>query len=135
MITYLIKCDHCGYRLGFSYGILMNFQRTNAKLFEKMKQGEFGEEFKKIASKNSKAQAYHSSELFRCPKCGELEGGKIIGLDDRRNRIRIETPHNCKKCNTKMEVLDGFIRYSQYELICPCCKEKLCSPIPISFAD
>ena len=135
MITYFTKCNHCGYRLGFSHGMLMSFRKTNDELFEKMKKGEFGEDFKKIANENPKAQAYHSDELFRCPKCEELEGGKIIELYDRRNNLHIEIPHNCKKCNTKMEVVKGSFGYQEHELICPCCKEKLNPPVPVKFID
>ena len=124
MTTYELHCRKCGYHLNFSHGVLMRFQKTNEELLEKMKQGEFGENFKKIANENHNAEAYHSSELLRCPECGELEGGRVIGLREGWDNTLIELPHNCKKCNTKMEVLDGCLGYHHHELVCPSCKQK-----------
>ena len=124
MTCYEINCKNCGYRLHFSHGVLMRFNETNKELLEKIKQGEFGEDFKRIANENPNAQAYHSSELFRCPECGELEGGRIIELREGWDNTLIEIPHNCKKCNTKMEVLDGCFGYHHHELVCPSCKQK-----------
>ena len=125
MTTYELHCRKCGYHLHFSHGVLMRFQKTNEELLVKMKQGEFGEDFKRIANENPNAKAYHSSELFRCPECGELEGGCVIELRKEWNTTLAEIPHNCKKCNSKMVVLDENLGYYHHELVCPSCKQKL----------
>lgn len=124
MTTYELHCRNCGYHLHFSQGVLMRFNQTNIELLEKMKNGEYGEEFQKIANENPNAKAYHSNELFRCPECGELEGGLVLELREGYENVLAEMPHNCKKCNTKMEMLDGRCGYSKYDLICPSCKQK-----------
>ena len=128
MITYELHCRKCRYHLHFSHGVLMSFNETNKELLEKMKQGEFGDDFKKIANEHPNAKAYHSSELFRCPECGELEGGRVIELREGWNNTLIEIPHNCKKCNTKMEVVSERDFYGEGNFICPSCKEKLSGP-------
>ena len=123
MIDYELNCKKCGYSLHFSHGVLMSFNKANQELLERMKNGELGEKFKKMANEFLDAKAYHSCELFRCTKCGELSGEMVIELLGADNSVLAEEEHLCKNCNSKMEMIDGRMHYYEYELTCPRCKE------------
>ena len=125
MIGYELNCRKCGYRLYFSHGILMSFNKTNQKLLEDMKNGEHGDKFKRLANEFLGVKAYHSCELFRCTKCGELSGEMVIELLGEDNCVLAEKEHFCENCNSEMEMLDGRKNYRDYELTCPHCKEAL----------
>ena len=125
MTTYELHCRNCGYHLHFSHGVLMRFNETNKELLEKMKQGEFGDDFKKIANENPNATPYHSNELFCCPECENLQGETVIELREDWSIVLAKVPHICEKCNTKMEMLKENLRYYHHELVCPSCKQKL----------
>ena len=123
MIVYELNCKKCGYNLCFSKGILMSFNQTNRELLEKMKNGELGEKFKRMANEHPDARVSHSRELFRCTKCGELSGGMVIELRGTENSVLAEEEHFCQRCSSKMEVIDSVENCREYELSCPRCNE------------
>ena len=123
MVVYELNCKKCGYNLCFGKGVLMSFNQTNRELLKRMKNGELGENFKKIANENPDARVSHSRELFRCTKCGELSGGMVIVLRGADNRVLAEEEHFCKGCGSKMEALEGIENSREYELSCPRCKK------------
>ena len=137
MTGYELRCRKCGYGLHFSRGILMSFQKTNRELWENMKNGKLGEDFKKAVREHPEAEAYHSNELYICPDCGELFGQRAIELRGADNRVLVSVEHVCNKCGSGLELVSGEREYRESGLCCPRCKagiDSFCPDVRI-FAD
>ena len=141
-----LVCGKCGYSLRYMEGIGMLHPHNCKSMLEEMKEGKEGEKFKKYANELSNPAINMELALFKCEKCGDLVGDKILeicekvgeyypnngngwlGVDKLENfpmalssvhRAVYSKPHFCK-CGGEMKPVD-----SDDIIKCPRCQAVL----------
>ena len=147
---YKLECKKCGFIKSVSLGIGFCYPQECRQTLEKMKDGEFGEEFRRSANTLRGAAIHQERALFRCDSCGSLENKPAIDLctvregyteDDhhlsyvmdfdigREYEIARSVEHQCERCQAplkeiKLQTIVRKIPLST-RIPCPTCEKKL----------
>ena len=70
---YALKCNNCGFEIDVMLGRGFLYPSVCQDLIEKAKNGEFGEEYRRIVVSNPHSVIDGNKELYACKKCGDLK--------------------------------------------------------------
>ena len=142
-------CSHCGHDEIMNIGVGMHWdiEKIFNGIVDRVKRGEYGEEWKKELQKDRSLVLNISDEIYICPTCGYFTTGLNLSLYKplektlftrfRRNKkygtdLTLESnpdfqlyktyPHLCAKCNEQMLIRNP--RKNNLLPTCPKCGEK-----------
>ena len=149
-----LECKKCGFDITASLGIGFLYPIVCEKTLQRIKDGEFGDEFKDLANNTPNAAVHQEESLFVCDKCGDIVVDDVIDLCVPIKGVRcgqkfcscIDYPdnityvmrsdigdtykvvcsveHKCSKCNDSIRVIKQTPKVLK-SLKCPKCKELL----------
>ena len=143
---YLIKCTKCNYMFKAMLGIGMMYPMVYNETVADIRDGKYGEEYKKFFEKHNNATVNCEAKVAVCAECGKLETVMDLSLylpkddeemvyiyDDymtpnqlKRNFKKCMTyNHQCSSCGGKMKNINLLSRLEKGTLKCPDCGEKL----------
>ena len=126
-ITY--QCVKCGYKKAFYTGIGFGLPEEYRKLVYKIRNGEFGEEWKHYFETHPGAAINADRELYQCPSCNHLVVENNLALYEHKNGLPPEDgywmktdntvkeykfiksrSHKCQRCGKRMHILHDYYR-------------------------
>ena len=113
-------CKKCGETYSYQIGIGFLYYEVKERLLEEIKDGKYGDEYKKALDENPKADIDGHRIIFKCPQCSYWEDNYDLTLTVNGKTIK-RYNYTCPKCNIAMEV---FNRNNYKTLPCPICGEK-----------
>ncbi|MBR2809134.1 MAG: hypothetical protein IKE33_02770 [Erysipelotrichaceae bacterium] len=144
---YALKCNNCGFEIDVMLGRGFLYPSVCQDLIEKAKNGEFGEEYRRIVVSNPHSVIDGNKELYACKKCGDLKVEENLSIytpkevtskvkkgeetnlsitrwiSEGRNKFKCirRYVHKCSECNTVMKKAD----LDRDSVSCPKCKGDL----------
>lgn len=110
------RCDKCGYQVEAWTGMGFLYPMVCEENIEKAKNGELGEELKKLFEEYPNGKLDCQEVLKRCENCGEYEVVTDLGF---------YIPENNEKANEDIWNLDGYKKIESYKHLCASCGGEL----------
>lgn len=141
---YKIKCKKCGYDYRAMLGVGMLFPSLYEKTVSEIKEGKYGEDYKKFFEDNPDAAVNCEAVLAVCEQCGNFstvndlslyvpkksdDAGMNVGyvmaeeLESDYKKCR-SYPHKCF-CGGSLKVIDMLDELSKNAVRCPKCKGEM----------
>ena len=132
-VGYEFECPKCGNEETIDFEVGMLYPHLLNEFKKKALSGEFGKEWKELASKNSDSRVDAEMFLYRCPECKSWKNEPSYDVYYPKDGVDVskkfcwssegyelvkEYPHMCKCCNKPMKKYKSIGRL---KLKCPKC--------------
>lgn len=136
-----VKCKKCKFKQIYHLGVGMMFPRVYQRIVGAVRNGEYGEEWKKFFEENTGAAIMAEQRLYQCSACKHLEQDYDLSLYLNKNGTAPEHDywphwcdfdheykfvknyiHKCPKCSARMHKIKDF---ENTKLPCPKCGSDL----------
>lgn len=91
-----VKCKKCKFKQMYHLGVGMMFPRVYQRIVDAVRNGEYGEEWKKFFEENTGAAIMAEQRLYQCFACKHLE----------KDYDLLKLP--CPKCGSDLKIDDGI---------------------------
>lgn len=115
-----LHCPRCGKTIRFATGVgMLDYDKQWLRQqSQEAREGKYGEDVQAAVLRYPTATVTREAYLFRCRKCGALEGGPLWQLKRADGAVLLTIKPSCSRCGGATEIVDP----DEERIKCPDCQ-------------